>query len=469
MKRARSLVSGLMLGALVHAGGASAQTPPATATDAPAEDVPRAPIMPTVSDPMLAPPPPSAQEVRSLDEAMTLVRQHSPDYLTSLETIRRAEAQSRIALGALLPTLTGLVTYTHQFNQATIALPGPNGTTNSFQSPAADALVESATATWTPLNAHAIHALGTSRVGETAAKLTFSDRRRLIATAIVASMLATLSSLRIAELNRTGLKTALERLALTQARLQYGQGTPLDVDRAEQDVAIARRLVIDGDESLRRSREALGVALGSRTPIGVGNFDFESFQREVAHTCRLNESLENRPDVAAARARLDIAKRTETDALLKIAPTVGVVGQGAHTSAPILAPNWAYSIQAVLTIPFYDGGVRYGQLRDAQAQTAQARAQLEATRLAAIVTATQAVRQVEVARADRDVTPTQRDLAARIDMRTRDSYARGRGTSLDLVTSAQALRQAEINLALIEFQFAEARADAVLQNAECVY
>jgi hypothetical protein len=37
------------------------------------------------------------------------------------------------------------------------------------------------------------------------------------------------------------------------------------------------------------------------------------------------------------------------------------------------------------------------------------------------------------------------------------------------VTSAQALRAAEINLVLIEFQLAEARAGAVLANAECVY
>jgi multidrug efflux system outer membrane protein len=235
-------------------------------------------------------------------------------------------------------------------------------------------------------------------------------------------------------------------------------------------VALARRLVIDGDETLRRARESLGAALGSQAPISVAaDFDFESFQKQVAHTCRLNDSLEKRPDIAAARARVDIAKRTETDALLLMSPTLGVAAQGGHSSAPLLAPPWTYSVQAVLTVPFYDGGLRYGQLRDAEAVTAQARAQLEAARLAAIVASTQSARQVEVARADLDVTRAQRDLAARIDVRTRSAYAQGSGTSLDLVTSAQALREAEINLALIEFQFAEARADAVLQNAECIY
>lgn len=71
--------------------------------------------------------------------------------------------------------------------------------------------------------------------------------------------------------------------------------------------------------------------------------------------------------------------------------------------------------------------------------------------------------------ASRDVAREQRDLAKRVDGRTREGYARGFGTSLDLVVSAQALRQAEIDLAVQEFQLDEARANAVLANAECLY
>ena len=44
-----------------------------------------------------------------------------------------------------------------------------------------------------------------------------------------------------------------------------------------------------------------------------------------------------------------------------------------------------------------------------------------------------------VLQASRDVAAQQRDLARSIDARTREGYARGFGTSLDLVLSAQAL------------------------------
>jgi outer membrane protein TolC len=120
-------------------------------------------------------------------------------------------------------------------------------------------------------------------------------------------------------------------------------------------------------------------------------------------------------------------------------------------------------------VPLYDGGVRYGAMKDSHAALEQAHQALASARINAVVSAAQASRGVSVYEESRKVAQEQRDLAARVDQRTRDSYARGAGTSLDLVVSAQSLRQAEINLVLLEVQVGQARAGAVLTNAECVY
>ena len=114
-------------------------------------------------------------------------------------------------------------------------------------------------------------------------------------------------------------------------------------------------------------------------------------------------------------------------------------------------------------------GVAAATAKDARAQAEQARQTLESTRLQALVNIAQTTRAVAVQTETRDVAKTQRDLARSIDLRTREGYAHGLGTSLDLVTSAQTLRQDEINLALVEFQVAEARAEAILTNADCRY
>ncbi|MGA7123386.1 MAG: TolC family protein, partial [Polyangiaceae bacterium] len=151
------------------------------------------------------------------------------------------------------------------------------------------------------------------------------------------------------------------------------------------------------------------------------------------------------------------------------APSLNLLSQLNYATQTVLAPQTTWLLEGVLVLPIYDGGVRGGARHDALAAAEQARQALVATRVAAVVGSAQAERSVAVLRASRDVAARERELAERIDRRTRAGYTQGLGTSLDLVTSAQALRQAEINLALLEFQVGQARANAVLTNAECVY
>jgi outer membrane protein TolC len=423
------------------------------------------PVVPNVSDPMLAPAPHAPVRLGSWEEVLRLIRARSPTYAASAQGIERAEGLSRVALAGVLPNLTAEVGYTHQFRTETVTLGGQNIVT-----PAPNLFSGQGTVAWNVLSPRALYGVGTARRSVEAARLTFEDARRQIATNAIEALLATLSTARVAELNRVGLRTALERLALTEARLEFGQGTQLDHDRALQDVAAARDQVVGGDESLRQSREALALLLGMEGQVEAPpELDLAGFERAVAQTCRLNQDIEQRPDVAAARVRVEVADRNVDDALLQAAPFLSIVAQGGYASEPTLAPGATFAVGATLTFPLYDGGARYGFLRQNRAAANEARAALTETRLAAAVGAARADRAVGVLTASRDLAREQRDLAQRIDQRTRTGYGQGLGTSLDLVTSAQALRAAENRLALLEFQVAQARADALLTNAECAF
>ena len=418
---------------------------------------------------MLTPPPDAPRRIPSWDDALALIRAQSPDYLSSYQSVVRAEAQKRIALAAVLPVLTGQGTYTHQFRseQITLLTTPP---TPPFVTPPPDVFGVGATLAWSVANPRAIYAQGTAARNADLARLSFEDRRRTIATAVVAAMLSTLAAARVTDLNRVGLRAALERLALTEVRQKLGQGTSLDVDRTQQDVEAARALIIASDESLRQSREALGQSLGSPVAVSApGDLDLERFEAAVARTCRMNDDIEKRPDVRAGRLQVEIAQRTVHDADLQYAPSLGLLSQLSYATQTVLSPQTTWSLQGAVVLPIYDGGARQGVRRDARAAVEQARQALVATQVAAIVASAQAERAIGVLRASRDVAAHQRDLADRIDGRTRSGYMQGLGTSLDLVTSAQALRQAETNLALLDFQLAQARADAVLTNAECAY
>lgn len=446
-----------------HEAAPPAQAPAVAPAGQPAG---RVEVTPAVDDAMLAPPPGAARELRSWQEALDMVRLHAPRYLSAVQRVQAAEARSRIALAGVLPSLTGEGRYTHQFFTEEVTLGA-----RTFDTPLNNLFNASARLRVPVVNMRAIHGLSMGEKAEQAAELSLADERRQIAATIVDTMLATLATARVAELNRTGLRSALERLALATARERFGRGTALDVDRAQQDVAAARAELIQGDEALRTAREALGMVLGSEAAIAVSPaLDLGAFERAVAQTCKLSPDLEQRPDIAAARARVELAERMVDDVGYQYWPTLDLVSELAYASEVMInGPNTTWNIQGVLSVPLYDGGARYGLKREQEALAAQARQALTETRLAAVVDKARATRAVAVLSESRDVAREQRDLARAIDERIRQGYAGGLGTSLDLVVSAQSLRQAENRLVLLELEVAKARAGAVLASAECMY
>ncbi|HEY2510545.1 MAG TPA: TolC family protein [Polyangiaceae bacterium] len=420
---------------------------------------------PTIDEALLAPPPDSPRTLQSWDDALALIRAQSTDYARTYDNVLRAEGQSRVALAGILPSAFAQGSFTHQFFTTTESLTGTNITI-----PSQDVFVLGGTATWTPFNPRAIHAIGTANRVVDATQSELADKRRTIVQVLVTAMLGTLAAARSADLNRVGLRAALERLALAQGRARVQTGTELDVDRAQADADSARAVVITGDEALLQSREALGVALGSATAIAApGSLDLAAFEKSVAATCRLNAEIEKRPDVVAARQRLDVAERAIDDVWLQFAPTLGVQSQLAWGSQVLYGPSTIWNLQGVLTVPIWDGGARYGLLRDTRAAADQARQTLVAARVSALVNVTQAKRAVSVSAASLDVARRQRETAQRVDDLTRKSYALGLVTSLELVTSGQALRIANINQLGLEFQALQARVQATLANADCSF
>src|SRR6185369_10379160 len=101
-----------------------------------------------------------------------------------------------------------------------------------------------------------------------------------------------------------------------------------------------------------------------------------------------------------------------------------------------------------LSIPFFDGGVRYGEKRDRIALVEEAKARTVQTEVAALVERAQARRAIEVAIAAQTAAKEARDLAAEADRLARLAYAGGVGTNFDLIDAGRTLRTAETQLIL---------------------
>lgn len=429
----------------------------------------------SIDDPLLGELPPATQRVTSWDEALALVRSRSTDDKTALAGVDRAEARSRQALSALLPnarlTASLAVDVLHPDRAPLGALAGGGGGavaagTNSPSSPLG---TSTASLTQPLFDLGAWRGLDVAEAGVRSAKAGYADVRRRLTQQLARSLVTVVAAERVAELNRLGLRQALERAALTKRTEQLGAATQLDVVRIEQDVAVARSTVVAGDEQLRRAREAFGLALGLDHDATVDrSFALGGLLDEAQASCHPIANPKDRPDLVAAREQVEAATASRLQALAGYLPTVGLTTSlFGYTTDPGIGQVASWQVSAVLSVPIWEGGLRGATVKERAALEEQAGQTLERARRDVTVEVTRARRSVDVAKGLLEAAREARTLAAKTDDMTRRSFEVGRSSSVELVQSAQSLRLADVTLAAREYEWVQARLDAFLVEAAC--
>ncbi|MCP3169358.1 TolC family protein [Myxococcus qinghaiensis] len=469
----------------------STPRPSAQGQDAPVQEAdeatgtseePPSPPQPEVSDPLLTPMPPAPIQVKSWDEALNLVRQRSTDLRQALAQVESAAGQARIALAGLLPVISGTVGV--QYNvldpDSTTFIGGGAGGgigggigggagTDSTPTPTQPPVAGILSASVPLFDLQAIDARRTAREAQRAAGWSLAETRRQLSATLARALVQVAAQERLAEVNRVNLRTALERLALAQRRLDLGAGTKLDVVRVKQDAESARALVVTGDEDLRQAREALGLALGLPQAVGLAKgVRVDELLQSARKDCRQLQELEGRSDLAAARSRFKVAQRQVSSVKAQYAPSISLTSTTIALTVEddvVNVPIW--NIGASLLLPFWDGGAREGLLRQSRAEAEIARQQVVELERSVTVEVAQARRGVAVSQASRDISSQERVLAEENDRLTRRSFEVGTGTSLELIQTAAQLRQAELALVVREFQLEQARVEAFLAEAAC--
>lgn len=477
------LVGALGVATLLTAPDASAQPAPALPTVTPrpqpateaSTGVPAPPPPIEIHDPLLAPMPPAAHVLAGWRDALALVASRSVELTVALQEIERSEGLTRQALGAALTTVTASGTIKHDFirqdvtavDYAASVKAGSVVSSTSTVPPVAQAIA-TLTASQPIFAPRAWHAIGTARRSVEVTRLSADNVRRTIITAVANAIVGVVTAERVAEINRVGLKNALERLELSRRKTRLGSGTRLDVVRAEQDATLARAQIVTGDESLRQAREALGLALGTNDAYGVTpSISLDGVEQALREECQVG-TAETRPDVLAAKAAVEVSERVVKEAKLGFSPTALVSSTLTYSSDSLAnARNYAWSIQGVLSIPIWDGGSRYGEIRAAKASSLEQMARLDGARRQANLDAIQALRAMDVAQQTRAQSEAARDLARESARLTQLAYESGAATSFELIDAGRRQREAELDLALKEFSVVKARMAALLATATC--
>lgn len=404
-------------------------------------------------------PPKPGKTVAGWNGLWTELPKASADMRIALAEIERAEAATRISYGAVLPTVNASATWSYSSRPQFIGGALATGGVLQAQLSASQVLV----------NLRAFHAIGTQKFQEELSRLDALEVRRRLGLGLARAAASIAAAQRLTEGNRTSLSLALDRLVLTRKRLAAGVGDARDLVRALQDVATARSVIAPADESLLQAEEGLATLIGVPGSIGVG-LDLDGLEREIRAFCGDSATTDKeRLDVTIAKKRIELAERNVDDITLKFVPTLTAQASAGMSGPAFSGPfTGLESISITLSIPLYDGGVRYGEKRDRLALVEEAKARALQAQVAAMVERAQARRALDVALAAQKSAKEARDLAAEADRLAQAAYAGGVGTNFDLIDAGRNLRNAETQLTLRDLDVAKARLALPFVEGTCV-
>lgn len=295
-----------------------------------------------------------------------------------------------------------------------------------------------------------------------AVKASSLDVRRQVAVTAARAWLMVLAQQRVLIAATRALDVSQAHLQLAKDRRQAGLGNELDEIRAAQEVAVARQQRANAEGTLHRLEEQLGVAVGLEE--GVSAKDEEP---ALAIPMKVDASATARTDVHAAEVRLEAAKRARAWDWSDYTPVLLALVQPGYQNPPTLTvPLWSFQAQLVLSLPLYDGGLRYGQQHERRAIEAQAQAQLELLHRQASAEVRAALTQVtqadEALAAARDGAAQ----AARTLELSQQAFRAGASTNLEVVDAERRSRDADTQVALAEDGARQARLEVLAASGQ---
>ncbi len=475
----------LVLGAFSGSAQTAKTDPAWTADPGPGTDVPAETLedesirqlstelaLPPVEDEMLAPPPQPEKVLTSWKQGLKQVKDLSMALQSAYGNQQIAAGTTRKAWAATLPQLTGTGSIGHHLLLGEATGIGGGGEEIAF--PIIDPATTYIASIQLQQNVFALgiwNKIGTGRSAEKSAGYTAEDTERLVIGGLARAILGVITAERIAEISRVSLHSTLVNLKLTESRHQLGDATAVDVFRSQAQVDVVRAELIGSNELIRKTREALGLALGEAAPWGLSSkINFDTLWDDARSTCEKLPDVTTRSDLMAKAQDVHTAELARDDYDYSFVPNISFVGEMEYTDPVERSLNQdhiTWSVGGLLTWNLYDGGLRYGNLLTNEGKIRVAESKLTESKRQAIIEVERTAREVHVARSILTVTTHAREVTAKAAELARIAFIHGSGTAFILVDETRKLREAELNEAVKEFDLVTAQIEATLAISNC--
>lgn len=391
----------------------------------------------------------------TLEQAVSQALARNVQSLVAAEEVARAEALVEQARAPSFPTLLGNGTYTRLDAERT-----PGAGQNQVSGNVTAAVPVVAPQRWMQWSRAAENAKTTRAAQE--------DMRRQVANLTARAFLTVVSQRRVVEVNERARDTARAHLEFARARRAGGVGNRLDEVRAEQELNISDAQSNVARTSLIRAQEALGSLIGAEGRVDA---DEPTLPEPPPLDAALKDARTLRTDLKLQEARRSAAQRSAAGGWTDYLPLLSAVFQPFYQNPPSLLsppspeqPLTGWQAQLVLSVPFYDGGLRYGQQHEREAVARQAQLNLEGALRQASSDVRSAFEAVQHADAGLKAARAAAQLSREALELSNISYRAGATTNLEVIDAERRARDAETSAAVAEDTARQARLELLVAS-----
>jgi outer membrane protein len=397
----------------------------------------------------------------TLEDAIRMAERVQPDVVRAAAGVRTAGAQRRNAWGAFLPSLTASSSANEFFTEGapridpvTGQLTGGN-TTNRSISTGLSASLD----LFTGLRRRA--ELRAARAGENAAEASFIDARFQQALTTTNQFLDALSAAQLLRVRETSVRRAEEQLKASIAKLRTGSATRSDSLRSLVTLGSAQLDLLTTQTDLAAAEANLARLIGQSGRVHAADDSAFYAILPALDTAALRVEAESKsPRVQSASAEAAAARATVSASKSAYWPTLALSGNTSWSGSQNNDYDLLNQTQLSLSLRWnlfdrFDRELTVTQ-READLDIAEATA-ADAKRA---VDAELQLRLAELDAAKARIQITRTSVAAATeDLRVQqERYRLGASTIVDVLTSQEALNQAEVDVVNARFDYLRAQA-----------
>ncbi|HWO89229.1 MAG TPA: TolC family protein [Gemmatimonadales bacterium] len=297
--------------------------------------------------------------------------------------------------------------------------------------------------------------------------------RTTLETTVRGQYLTVLSQQALRDIAQRSVERATENLALAQARYSVGQGTLIDVRRAEVEKGQAEVTLLQAEQAVENQILVLFQQLGVPAPPGstvvlTDSFPVTEPRWELSDLVR--QALEENPGLRSLRARQSAARWNTRAAYSRYLPSLslsagtGRVSTRADTANAVSQRQTTpWSISLSVSLPIYDGFGRQVQAAEARAAEDDLRLAVRGRELAIAAQVTAAFNTLQASYRSIDIQRRNRDASAEALELATQRYRVGSGSYLELLDARVAAERAAADYVRAVYDYHRAIAD--LENA----